>query len=138
MLNISKFIDENITCRQTSIFLNDIKKHTDELIEIVHGKTILVIGGAGSIGSSFIHTILPYKPSKLIVVDISENGLTELTRDLRSSFDLFVPDDYRTYALILPIHFLLCYFVMKAGAIFYADQETGRGNRRGFGVIFNF
>ena len=99
MLNINKFIDENITCRQTSLFLNDIKKYAGDLFDIVHDKTILVIGGAGSIGSSFIRAILAYKPSKLVVVDISENGLTELTRDLRSSFDQFVPDDYRTYAL---------------------------------------
>ena len=49
--------------------------------------------------SSYIRAILPFKPSKLVVVDISENGLTELTRDLRSTYGMFVPEDYRTYPL---------------------------------------
>ena len=41
-----------------------------------------MIGGAGTIGSSYIKQIFKYKPSKITVVDINENGLTELTRDL--------------------------------------------------------
>jgi FlaA1/EpsC-like NDP-sugar epimerase len=58
-----------------------------------------VIGGAGSIGSSFISALLPFKPSKLVVIDLNENGLAELTRDLRSTYGMYVPEEYRTYTL---------------------------------------
>ena len=50
---------------------------------------VCVIGGAGSIGSSFIKAVLPFKPSKLIVIDLNENGLAELARDLRSMLSFF-------------------------------------------------
>ena len=99
MLNLDKFINENITFRSTSMFLPDIEKNGKKLQDEIEGKTILVIGGAGSIGSSFIKAILPFKPSRLVVVDLSENGLVELTRDLRSSYGTIVPADYRTYTL---------------------------------------
>ena len=59
----------------------------------------MVIGGAGSIGSSFIKALLPFNPSKLVVVDLNENGLAELTRDLRSSASLRVPEVFLTYTL---------------------------------------
>jgi len=58
-----------------------------------------VIGGAGTIGSSYIRAILQYEPARLVVVDLNENGLTELTRDLRSTEGQFVPDDYKTYPI---------------------------------------
>ena len=64
-------------------------------------KKILVIGGAGTIGSSYIKQILKYKPSKIIVVDINENALTELTRDLRSSNLLDYKPEYITYPVNL-------------------------------------
>lgn len=59
----------------------------------------MVIGGAGSIGSSFIHAILPYRPASLTVVDLNENGLAELTRSLRSSAEVTVPDEFLTYTM---------------------------------------
>ena len=59
----------------------------------------MVIGGAGSIGSSYIRALLPFEPSKLVVIDLSENGLAELTRDLRSTYGMYVPEEYRTYTL---------------------------------------
>jgi len=62
---------------------------------------ILVIGGAGTIGSSYIKQILKYKPSNITVVDINENGLTELTRDLRSSNLLDYNPEYITYPVNL-------------------------------------
>ena len=99
MLNIDKFINENITFRSTSMFLSDIELNKGKLQREIAGKSLLVIGGAGSIGSSFIRVILPFKPSKLVVIDLSENGLVELTRDLRSSHGVIVPGDYRTYTL---------------------------------------
>lgn len=99
MLNINKFISENITSRSTSMFASDIEANRDQLCQEIEGKSLLVIGGAGSIGSSYIRAILPFKPSKLVVVDLSENGLAELTRDLRSSYGMYIPEDYRTYTL---------------------------------------
>jgi len=59
----------------------------------------LVIGGAGSIGSAFIKALLPYKPASLTVVDTNENALAELTRELRSSPGLYMPEKYTTYPL---------------------------------------
>ena len=99
MLNVSKFISENVTFRQKSMFLADIKNNSDTIRKEVEGKSLCVIGGAGSIGSSFIRAILPFKPSKLVVIDLNENGLAELTRDLRSTKDMFVPEEYRAYTL---------------------------------------
>ena len=94
--NINQFIKDNITQRQESYFLKDIDANRDRLNKEIKGKNILVIGGAGTIGSSFVKAILPFEPASLIVVDYSENGLTELTRDLRSQ-DLYMPEEFITY-----------------------------------------
>lgn len=96
-LNIEQFIKDSITNRQESLFAEDLKKYANPISKEVTGKSILVIGGAGTIGSSFIKAILKYNPSKLVVVDYNENGLTELTRDLRSSTTIKVPEIYITY-----------------------------------------
>lgn len=101
MINVSKFISKNITKRDSSMFLADLEKNHDLLINEIKDKSVLVIGGAGTIGSSYIRALLKYEPSKLYVFDLNENGLTELTRDLRSTYGLKVPDDYKTY----PINF---------------------------------
>ncbi|MBR1785720.1 MAG: polysaccharide biosynthesis protein [Paludibacteraceae bacterium] len=99
MFNLSKFISEKVIQRQQSMFANDIDKNHISLESNIQGKRVCVIGGAGSIGSAFIKELLKFNPSQLIVVDLSENSLAELTRDLRSSFDIEVPKDYRTYTL---------------------------------------
>ena len=82
--NISEFIKQYVTKREKSFFETDLNNNRDKLIKEIKGKSILVIGGAGTIGSSYIKAALRYHPSKLIVVDTNENGLTELTRTLRS------------------------------------------------------
>lgn len=99
MFNLSKFISENVICRKSSMFLADIESNREQITKEVEGKSLCVIGGAGSIGSSFIRAILPFKPSKLIVIDLNENGLAELTRDLRSTHGMYVPEEYRAYTL---------------------------------------
>jgi FlaA1/EpsC-like NDP-sugar epimerase len=71
------------------------------LINKIFNQNILVIGGAGTIGSSYIKQILKFKPSKITVVDVNENGLTELTRDLRSSNLLDYSPEYITYPVNL-------------------------------------
>jgi len=99
MFNLSNFISKYVTQRPQSMFLPDIEANQTVLTEKIEGKTVLVIGGAGSIGSSFIKAILPFKPATLVVVDTNENALAELTRDLRSTKGMYVPEDYVPYPM---------------------------------------
>ena len=99
MFILEKFINKNITKRNQSMFSEDIENKKQELSKKIYNKSILVIGGAGSIGSSFIKAILPFKPASLVVVDTNENALAELTRDLRSTKGMYVPVDYITYPM---------------------------------------
>ena len=99
MFSLSNFIASYVTKRPVSIFLRDVEEHNDILSSKIAGKSVLVIGGAGSIGSSFIKAILPFKPKTLVVVDTNENALAELTRDLRSTKEMYVPADYVTYPM---------------------------------------
>jgi FlaA1/EpsC-like NDP-sugar epimerase len=101
MFDLNSFISAHVTHRTESLFALDLQRNHDILEREIRDRSVLVIGGAGTIGSSFIKALLPFAPAKLIVVDISENGLTELTRDLRSSHELKVPDIYKTY----PVNF---------------------------------
>lgn len=96
-IDIDLFVSQNITKRSKSYFRDDIARNSAELKEKISGKSVLVIGGAGTIGSSYIKAILPFNPAALTVVDYSENGLTELTRDLRSTKNLVIPPHYITY-----------------------------------------
>lgn len=99
IIDIPQFINTHITKRKKSFFEKDIRKNTDILNKKIAGKSVLVIGGAGTIGSSYIKALLKFKPGKLYVVDTNENGLTELTRDLRSAPNQYVPDEYITYPM---------------------------------------
>ena len=99
MFVLDKFISEAVTFRPESFFKADIEANADKLSAEIDGKSVCVIGGAGSIGSSFIKAVLHFKPRSLVVIDLNENGLAELTRDLRSSVDITVPPEYRTYTL---------------------------------------
>ena len=99
MFNLSQFISTYVTHRPVSMFAADIEANKNQIEAAVKGKRVCVIGGAGSIGSSFIKARFPFFPKQLIVVDLNENGLAELTRDLRSSANIIVPEDYRTYTL---------------------------------------
>lgn len=98
---LDPFIANHITNRKESLFQQDLMDNQAELASRIGGKAALVIGGAGTIGSSFIKALLRFRPKKLYVVDTNENGLAELTRDLRSSIGYNVPEDYKTY----PINF---------------------------------
>jgi FlaA1/EpsC-like NDP-sugar epimerase len=84
--------------RNKTLFDNDIKNYEKELIEIVSNSTFLVIGGAGSIGQAVTKEIFKRNPLKLHVVDISENNMVELVRDIRSSFG-YIEGDFQTFAL---------------------------------------
>lgn len=122
MFELSSFISKYVTKRPESMFLSDMEKNKDKLSKKIKGKSILVIGGAGSIGSSYIKAVLPYEPKTLVVVDINENALAELTRDLRSTKGMFVPEDYIPY----PMDF--------ASPVF----EKMFRSRGGFDVVANF
>lgn len=97
--NINQFIEQFVTKRKNSLFEEDLNNHHDHLKKEIFDKKVLVIGGAGTIGSSFVKEILKFRPKCLHVVDTNENGLTELTRHLRSSSNQFIPNDYKTYPM---------------------------------------
>ncbi len=99
--NTNQFIQEFITKRKESFFTKDLATYHTELMKAIEGKSVLVIGGAGTIGSSYIRALLKYKPGKLVVVDTNENGLTELVRDCRSRSEIELPQDFKSY----PVNF---------------------------------
>ena len=99
MFNLDKFISNSITKRPLSMFAADIEANKDTLTKEIKNKKVCVIGGAGSIGSSFIKAILHFEPKSVVVVDLNENGLAELVRDVRSTDGLYVPDEFRCYTL---------------------------------------
>lgn len=99
MFNLFKFISDSVTFRPESMFTKDIRANSETLACEIKGKSVCVIGGAGSIGSSFIKAILRFEPAQVVVVDLNENGLAELVRDVRSTEGLFVPDEFRCYTL---------------------------------------
>lgn len=99
MFNLYKFIADSVVFRPSSMFETDIKTNADELTHEIKGKKVCVIGGAGSIGSSFIKAVLRFEPKSVVVVDLNENGLAELVRDVRSTQGLYVPDEFRCYTL---------------------------------------
>lgn len=82
-------------------FDTDLLNNETFLLGEICNKKILVIGGAGTIGSSYIKQVLKFKPLKITVVDFNENGLTEITRDLRSSSLLDYKPEYITYPVNL-------------------------------------
>ena len=99
MFNLDKFISDSVTFRPVSMFSKDIEDNKDILSAEICGKRVCVIGGAGSIGSSFIKAVLRFEPKSVVVIDLNENGLAELVRDVRSTEGLFVPDEFRCYTL---------------------------------------
>jgi len=99
MFNLQKFIGASVTGRSISMFEVDIQANKESLTREIKGKTVCVIGGAGSIGSSFIKAVLRFEPKSVVVVDLNENGLAELVRDVRSTEGLYVPDEFRCYTL---------------------------------------
>ena len=99
MFNLDRFISDYVTKRPVSMFASDIEANKDVLTREIKNKKVCVIGGAGSIGSSFIKAILRFEPKSVVVVDLSENGLAELVRDVRSTYGLYVPDEFRCYTL---------------------------------------
>lgn len=92
-MNILKLIG-----RSQELFTNDIRENETKLLAEVSSSKFLVIGGAGSIGQAVTKEIFKRNPKKLHVVDISENNLVELVRDIRSSLG-YIEGDFKTFAL---------------------------------------
>ena len=95
-MNENKII--NLIGRTEELFEDDINKHNKELKKIISLSSFLVIGGAGAIGQAVVKEIFKRNPKKLHVVDINENNLTELVRDIRSSFG-YIDGEFNTFAL---------------------------------------
>ena len=101
MFDLDAFIRRFVTKRERSLLADDLSRYDTELQECLGGSRVLVIGGAGSIGSHYIKALLRFPVAKLVVVDTNENGLTELVRDLRSAGGYRIPSDFITY----PVNF---------------------------------
>jgi len=95
-MNIETVLD--LIGRDKELFENDIYEYKQRLLEIVSTSSFLVIGGAGSIGQAVVKEIFKRNPSKLHVVDINENNLTELVRDIRSSHG-YIEGDFSNFTL---------------------------------------
>ena len=88
----------NLIDRKRKLFDFDIVKNNVNINNIVAKSRFLVIGGAGSIGQAVVKEIFWRNPSKLHVVDINENNLTELVRDIRSSLG-YIEGEFKTFSL---------------------------------------
>lgn len=88
----------NLLGRSKPLFKEDLLFNKENLTKIVSSGTFLVLGGAGSIGQAVVKELFKRNPQKLHVVDISENNLVELVRDIRSSYG-YIHGDFRTFAL---------------------------------------
>ncbi|AMQ57531.1 UDP-N-acetylglucosamine 4,6-dehydratase [Algoriphagus sanaruensis] len=88
----------NLIGRAELLFERDISSNEVILSQIVSNSKFLVIGAAGSIGQAVTKEIFKRNPKKLHAIDISENNLVELVRDIRSSFG-YIEGDFRTFAL---------------------------------------
>lgn len=127
MFDLTSFINKHVTKRKTSMFESDIQTNYSAISDAIKGKSVLVIGGAGSIGSSFVQAILPFHPSELYIVDTNENALAELTRFLRSGGS-FIPDMYLPYPMD--------YSSVTFSHMFYNHRrENGAA---GFDIVANF
>ena len=84
--------------REKELFYSDIQSSKQKLYSTVNNSSFLVIGGAGSIGQAVVKEIFKRQPKKLHVVDISENNMVELVRDIRSSFG-YIDGEFATFAL---------------------------------------
>lgn len=100
-LDLDRFIREKVTHRHASLLSSDLLRYDGELRARLEGRNVLVIGGAGSIGAAYIKAVLRFPVASLCVIDLNENGLTELVRDLRSTAGLRLPAQLLTY----PVNF---------------------------------
>ena len=112
--DIERFVRRHVTKRARSLLETDFDRHRDKMHECIDGKRMLVIGGAGTIGSNYVKAALrAFSPSAMYVVDIDENQLTELTRDLRAADGYNVPEEYVTEPIDLGSDLFRRFFASK-------------------------
>ena len=97
--------------RENQLFIEDLINVESDLSKKIKESSFLILGGAGSIGQSVVKEIFKRNPNKIHVVDISENNLVELVRDLRSSYG-YIDGDFKTFALILIVVVLLATIIL--------------------------
>ena len=107
--------------RNKPLFIEDIEKNSKIIEEIIQNNRFLILGAAGSIGQALVKEIFNRNPKKLHLVDISENNLVEIVRDLRSTKG-YIDGDFKTYALDI-------------GSI---EFDYYMKNSGGFDYVFNF
>ena len=88
----------NLMERKNELFTLDIQNYENELLRIINNSSFLVIGGAGSIGQALVKQIFQRSPKLLHVIDINENNLVELVRDIRSSFG-YIMGEFKTFVI---------------------------------------
>lgn len=89
-------LEELATGRGSSIFVQDIDNNNTLLTERLQDSRIAIIGAAGSIGLAVLKNLLPFAPKSVVLFDLDENGLVEVVRELRSSADIRIPEDFVT------------------------------------------
>ena len=95
--DIEAFVRQYVTKRAESLLAKDFERYSEEMHRRIDGKRMLVIGGAGTIGSNYVKAALRrFRPAAMYVVDIDENQMTELTRELRCGREYTVPEEYVT------------------------------------------
>ena len=88
-----------VTGRRESLLAADVRTHAAELEERLRGRRVAVIGAAGSIGSGVVESLLPWRPECLVLIDLNENELVEIVRDLRSRPQGILPKELATLPL---------------------------------------
>ena len=112
--DIEAFVSKYVTKRERSLLADDFARHDAELHGRIDGRRVLVVGGAGTIGSNYVKAILRrYAVAALYVVDIDENELTELVRDLRCGGEYAVPEEFGAEPLDLGSAAFSKFFVEK-------------------------
>jgi nucleoside-diphosphate-sugar epimerase len=98
---MNPFYEKIITERDESCFKTDIENNFNVIRNMVSGSRIALVGAAGSIGSSVVKTILRFAPRALVLIDLSENNLVEVVRDLRASPDVKMPEEFSTLPIAM-------------------------------------
>jgi FlaA1/EpsC-like NDP-sugar epimerase len=126
-----------MTKRQESLLAADFIANRDEMHNRIDGSRFLVVGGAGTIGSNYVKAVLrEFRPAAMYVVDIDENALTELTRDLRAGDGFIVPDEYVTEPIDLGSD-LFARFLRAKGPFDFVANFAARKHVRAERDIFS-